>query len=159
MVHAESTDWPVWVLDPQAEGSVAAGECVPWSGSISIDRQQITANARLILAQQIGIKIQGMDKTYSARVDAGLVPKLSSSFESTSQQAVEAMLVGSRLRKIEEINHKTGRFLCGLVSLDQDADKRIVQAVARSAGAQSDAETEEILLAKFRSKSAGAGAK
>jgi hypothetical protein len=154
MVTGCAAKWPAWVLDPQLEGDMAAADCVPASSSISIDRQQVTANARLALAQQISVKIQAMDKTYVSRVDAGKAPQLSRTFESSSQQSVDAVLNGSRLKKVEYVDKDGAKQLCGLVVLEQGADKRIVQGVFRSAagGAAPDAETEEILLAKFREK-------
>ncbi len=152
-VCACAADWPAWVLDPPTELGMAAGDCVPWSGSISLDRQQVAAHARLALAQQISVQIKGMDKTYAARVDNGQSPKLSTSFESTSQQTVDAALTGSRLSKVEVVDTPTGKFLCGLVTLAQDADKRIVRTVMQSAGVPPEGEVEELLLAKFRSRS------
>jgi len=44
---------PAWVLNPPSEWEMAAGDCVDYSGSIAIDRQQVAASARLALAQQI----------------------------------------------------------------------------------------------------------
>lgn len=149
---AQSKQWPDWVMDPQSVAALAASECVPSSGSLSIDRQQVSANARVALAQQIGIKIEAVDKTYMSRVDDGKAPKLNSSFESSSKQTVDTMLNGARLQRLEMVKNSEGNFMCGLIALEQDSDKKIVRSVIQANSAQIDNDTEEILLAKFRER-------
>jgi hypothetical protein len=151
---AESVAWPEWVMDPQSIASLAASECIASSGSLSIDRQHVAANARLALAQQIGIKIEAVDKTYMSRVDDGKAPKLSSSFESSSKQTVDTILTGARLKRLEIIKNSEGNFVCGLIALEQDSDKKIIQGVIQAKSVQIDSNTEEILLAKFRERAA-----
>jgi hypothetical protein len=149
---AETVAWPEWVMDPQSQAPLAASECITSSGSLSIDRQQVSANARVALAQQIGIKIEAMDKTYMSRVSEGLAPKLSSTFESTSKQTVDTMLTGARLKRLEIIKNSEGNFVCGLITLEQDSDKKIVRGVIQAKSVDVDTNTEEILLAKFRER-------
>jgi hypothetical protein len=155
---ADTKLWPDWVMDPQSVAALAASDCIPYSGSLSIDRQQVAANARLALAQQIGVRIEAMDKTYLSRVSDGKAPKLNSSFESSSQQTVDTALKGSRLQRVEIWKNTDGSFLCGLIVLEPDTDKKIVQSVIQSKSVAMDTETEEILLAKFRERSASKGA-
>jgi hypothetical protein len=150
---ADTVTWPDWVMDPQSVASLAASECVPSSGSLSIDRQQVSANARVALAQQIGIKIEAMDKTYLSRVDEGKAPKLNSSFESTSKQTVDTMLNGARLKRLEMVKNSDGTFVCGLIVLEQESEKKMVQGIIQAKSAPIDTDTEEILLAKFRERS------
>jgi len=149
---AQTVTWPDWVMDPQSVSSLAASECVPSSGSLSIDRQQVSANARVALAQQIGIKIEAMDKTYLSRVDEGKAPKLSSSFESTSKQTVDTMLNGARLKRLEMVKNSEGSFVCGLIAIEQETEKKMVQGIIQAKSAPIDNDTEEILLAKFRER-------
>jgi hypothetical protein len=156
---AETAAWPEWVMDPQSMASLAASECIASSGSLSIDRQQVSANARVALAQQIGVKIEAMDKTYMSRVNEGKAPKLNSSFESSSKQTVDTLLTGARLKRLEIVKNSEGSFVCGLIALEQDSDKKIVQGVIQAKSAQIDTNTEEILLAKFRERSAANAAK
>ena len=157
--HAESKQWPDWVLDPQSEATLAASECIPSSGSLSIDRQQVAANARVALAQQIGIKIEAMDKTYMSRVNDGKAPKLASSFESTSKQTVDTMLNGARLIRFESVKNSEGNFWCGLIALESGTEKKIVRSLVQAKSVQVDNDTEEILLAKFRELSAKTASK
>jgi hypothetical protein len=146
-------------MDPQSQAPLAASECIPSSGSLSIDRQQVSANARIALAQQIGIKIEAMDKTYMSRVNEGKAPKLSSSFESSSKQTVDTLLTGARLKRLEMVKNSEGHFVCGLIALEQDSDKRIVRDVIQAKSVQMDTDTEEILLAKFRERASATAAK
>lgn len=149
---ASAPQWPAWVMDPGMDG-VAAADCIPYSGNLSLDRQQIAAKARLSLAQQINIRIQGMDKTYQSRVDAGKAPVIKSSFESSSEQTVDTALNGARIKKFEIHTNGEGKFMCGQLVLEDGADKKLVQNVIRSKAVQVDMDTEEILLAKFRERS------
>jgi hypothetical protein len=149
---AEKSPWPDWVLDPTYEGGVAASECVTYSGSISMDRQQVSANARVALAQQISVRIKSMDKTYQTRVNDGKSQQITSSFESTSEQTVDTALNGARLKKVEVVNNTEGKFLCGLLALDAEGDKKLVHDVIRAKSVSIDTDTEEILLAKFRER-------
>jgi hypothetical protein len=117
-----------------------------------MDRQQVAANARVALAQQISVRIKSMDKTYQSRVNDGKSQQISSSFESTSEQTVDTALNGARLKKVEVVNNKEGKFLCGLLALDAESDKKLVHDVIRAKSVQIDTDTEEILLAKFRER-------
>ena len=151
--HSDTPKWPEWVLDPQSVANLAGSDCVAVSGSMSIDRQQVLANARLALAQQISVKIQALDKTYSQRVSEGKAVKLSSSFESSSQQPVDTALNGVKTRFMEQVKNSDGRFLCALVVLEDDSEKQLAKTVSRSVpGAPQDAQAEEILLAAFRER-------
>ncbi len=155
LAQAESAPWPEWVMDPSSfEGRLAASDCVPYSGSLNIDRQQVAANARVALAQQISVKIKAMDKTYQSRVDDGKASKIRSSFESSSEQTVDAALNGVRLKKVEIIKNSEGRFLCGLLTLEQGSDTKLVRDLMVAKSVDVDKNTEEILLAKFRERSA-----
>ena len=44
-------------IDPKVEGGIAASECIPWSGNLSIDKAQVTAQARATLAKQLEVRV------------------------------------------------------------------------------------------------------
>lgn len=146
---ALAADWPDWVLNPPG-GEPAGSDCVPSSGSLSIDRNQATAKARLALAQQIEVKIEAMDQTYESRVREGKADKLASSFKSTSKQTVSVSLQGARLVRAEVVKNRDGEFLCALVSLTKAAAEKLPGDVIRTAGLKVDEDTEALLLTRFR---------
>jgi len=143
---------PAWVLNPPSELEMAAGDCVDYSGSIAIDRQQVAASARLALAQQIGVQIQAMDRLYSRRVSEGKEAKLVSSFESSSQQSVDIALKGSKLVRVEIVDGARGKQVCALVALPQNEVNGVARSVIRAAGAMPSADTEEMLLEQFKNR-------
>jgi hypothetical protein len=144
--------WPAWVLNPPAEaGELVGTDCVEASGNLSIDRQQVTAKARLVLAQQIEVRIEAMDETFAQRAQEGRAERPSVSFKSASRQVVNTTLQGSRLVRFEVFTQRDGaRWVCGLVALDRPRAQQLPGDVIRSAGAKVDDGTEALLLARFR---------
>lgn len=154
---ALAADWPDWVLNPPA-GDPVGTDCVPSSGSLGIDRQQVTAKARLALAQQIEVKIEAMDETYESRVREGKADKLVSTFKSASKQTVSVSLQGARLVRSELVKNRDGRFLCAMVALDKAAAEKLPGDIIRTAGMKGDEDTEAMLLTRFRQVAAARAA-
>ncbi|MCW5636781.1 MAG: hypothetical protein KIT17_25855 [Rubrivivax sp.] len=158
--HAQSAPaagtWPEWVLNPPAvAGELVGTDCVEASGNLSIDRQQVTAKARLVLAQQIEVRIEAMDETFAQRAQEGRAERLNVSFKSASRQVVNTTLQGSRLVRFEVFTQRDGgRYVCGLVALDRQRAQQLPGDVIRSAGAKVDDGTEALLLARFREAAA-----
>ena len=75
-------EFPNWVIDPKVEGGIAASECIPWSGNLSIDKAQDKAQARATLAKQLEVRVSALDKTYIERTDAAGKTVTGSSFSS-----------------------------------------------------------------------------
>lgn len=153
-----TAEWPDWVLNPPAGGELVGTDCVSSSGNLSIDRQQVTAKARLVLAQQIEVRIEAMDETFAQRASEGKAERLSVSFKSASRQLVNTTLQGSRLVRAETVNHRDGRFLCGMVAIERQRSERLAGDVIRTAGAKMDDDTEALLLARFRQVAAARSA-
>jgi hypothetical protein len=145
-----STGWPDWVLNPPNNGELVGTDCVNASGNLSIDRQQLAAKARLVLAQQVEIRIEAMDETFASRAAEGKAERLAVSFKSASRQLVSTTLQGSRLVRVQSVNLASGTWLCGMVALDRQRSEALPGDVIRTAGAKVDEDTESLLLARFR---------
>ncbi|MBK9133119.1 MAG: hypothetical protein IPM15_01835 [Betaproteobacteria bacterium] len=150
LAQPAASSWPGWVLEPPAAGELAGTDCVDASGNLSIDRQQVTAKARLVLAQQIEVRIEAMDETFAQRAQEGRAERLTVSFKSASRQLVNTTLQGSRLVRFETVAHKDGAFVCGMVALERRRAEALPGDVIRTAGAKVDDDTEALLLARFR---------
>lgn len=155
---AQAGGWPDWVLNPPSEGELVGTDCVPASGNLSIDRQQLAAKARLVLAQQIEIRIEAMDETFASRAQEGREQRLAVSFKSASRQLVSTTLQGSRLVRVETVAQRDGPYLCGMVVLERARAEALPADVIRTAGAKVQADTEALLLARFRQVAAARAA-
>ena len=111
-------EFPSWVIDPKVEGGIAASDCIPWSGNLSIDKAQVTAQARATLAKQLEVRVSALDKTYIERTDAAGKTVTGSSFSSVSKQLSDQHLRGSRLSKISNTSIDGVKNLCGMVTID-----------------------------------------
>lgn len=156
--HAQPGGWPDWVLNPPTQGELVGTDCVEASGNLSIDRQQVTAKARLVLAQQIEVRIEAMDETFASRASEGRVERLAVTFKSASRQLVSTTLQGSRLVRFETVAQRDGGFVCGMVALERQRSEQLPGDVIRTAGAKMDDATEAVLLARFRQAAAARNA-
>ncbi|MFO1269170.1 MAG: hypothetical protein U1F67_21915 [Rubrivivax sp.] len=150
LAQPSSPTWPDWVLNPPAGPELVGTDCVTASGNFAIDRQEVTARARLALAQQVEVRIEAMDETHAQRASEGKVERLAVSFKSASRQLVNTTLQGSRLVRTEAVSQREGNYLCGMVVLERQRSERLASDVIRSAGAKMDDDTETLLLARFR---------
>jgi hypothetical protein len=138
---------PAWVLETSDD--LADAQCVDWSGSLSIDKQQILAQGRKEIAARIRVKVTAVDEAYQSKVTQGQATALKSSFIVSSKQVVEEALQGSRLMRLEVVKHAKGQSLCGLVQIGEVAAKQLARDVVQAPGGV-DQTTEEFLLAQFR---------
>jgi hypothetical protein len=146
-VYAANEFPPAWVLETSDD--LADAQCVDWSGSLSIDKQQILAQGRKEIAARIRVKVTSMDEAYQSKVSSGKAQVLKSSFIVSSRQVVEEALQGSRLMRLEVVKHAKGQSLCGLVQIGEVAAKKLARDIVQAPGGI-DQTTEEFLLAQFR---------
>jgi hypothetical protein len=154
---AWAAGWPDWVLDPAAAGELAGADCVIASGQFPIDRAQVTAKARLVLAQQIEVRVEAMDETMDSRVREGKAERFAVSFKSASRQLVNTTLQGSRLVRTQVVKRPDGEYLCGLVAIDKPKAQDLPRDIIRTAG-KVDEDTEAVLLTRFRQVAAARAA-
>jgi hypothetical protein len=152
-VHAANEFPPAWVLETTDD--LADAQCVDWSGSFSIDKQQLLAQGRKEIAARIRVKVTSIDEAYQAKVSSGQAQELKSSFIVSSKQVVEEALQGSRLMRLEVVKHGKGQSLCGLVQIGEVAAKKLARDIVQAPGGI-DQSTEEFLLAQFRVAARGA---
>lgn len=145
------TNLPDWVAAPYIEGGIAATECVPYSGDMSMDKAEVTALGRAALAKQLGIKVKAMDKTYKRKVASEGGNVTGGTFESVSKQVSEQHLKGSSVRKANIITIEEKRQYCAMVAIDPVVTKQIFEALIEESGSNVDPQSESILYEEFKS--------
>lgn len=143
-------EFPSWVIDPQIDGGIAASECIPFSGNISIDKAQITTQGRATLSKQIDVRVSVLDKTYIDRTDAAGKIVAGSSFSSVSKQLSDQYLSGTRLAKLSRILVNGQQNLCGMVVLNPAETNSIFKEILANSNREVTAEDESILSQEFK---------
>lgn len=144
-----SSPWPAWVLQPDPAAGATAAECVESSGNLSLDRTQAAAAARVTLARNLEVNIQGSDELVSSKTGAAA----SQTFRSSARLLTEKALTNSRVTRVEEVVVGKGKWLCAEVGLDPAGTRSFVKQAVETAGAPASADVEEMLLAQFRKRS------
>ncbi|CAH9055200.1 hypothetical protein PSECIP111951_01192 [Pseudoalteromonas holothuriae] len=141
---------PDWVLSPIIEDGIAAADCVKYSGNISVDQKMAVANSRLALAQQIEVRIEGLDKTFSNRTDANDATSVGSTFSSVSKQLTKQTLNGSRVVKADVVDISGKDYFCALTTLSPELTKTLFKDLVKTAKPSIDPRDEQFLYQEFK---------
>lgn len=141
---------PDWVLSPSVEDGIAAAACVSASGSMTTDKAQATALSRVDLAQQIGTRVQSLDKTYQERIDVDGQAQVGSTFTSVSKQLTEQSLTGSRVIKTSYANFDGKNQLCVLTALGSSSTKELFASILKDSQRPVTADQERVLYQEFK---------
>ena len=145
---------PQWVLNPVVEDGIAASNCVKSSGNFSVDQKMATANGRLALAQQIEVRVEGLDKTYDRRTDSNDETSSGSNFSSVSKQLTKAKLVGSRPIKNDIVEIGGKDHFCVLTTLSPNATKELFASIIQDSKSKVNAQDEKFLYEEFKAHKA-----
>lgn len=145
---------PSWVLSPEVEDGIAVSECVLYSGSLSIDKQQAVANARASLAQRIETKVSVMDKSYKDKVTIDSNVQTGSTFSSVSKQISSQTLRGTNPMKVDIININEKDNLCVLVAVGQESTKALFDNLVNASGRKMSPKQKDILYQEFKAQKA-----
>jgi hypothetical protein len=138
---------PDWILNPQSSGgTLVASGCADRSGSLGLDRKIALAKARSNMAQQIKIKIQGVDKVYAKKVNDGAAQNV---FESVSEQITDNTLQNVKIDKIETLTIDGKKQLCTLISMGKEQSKTMFRSIVKATSLAINAEEEEKLYNQF----------
>jgi len=149
-----SSNLPSWVLNPVVEDGIAATDCVKYSGHMSIDKKMATANSRLALAQQIDVRVEGLEKTYSNRVDSNDDTSAGSSFSSVSKQLTKQKLNGSRVIKSDIVKILGKEHFCVLTTLSPAATTELFEAIIKQSQRTINPKDEKFLYQEFKAQKA-----
>lgn len=141
---------PGWVITPEVKDGLAESACVPWSGFLSIDKEQATAIARNALVRQIELKAANMTKTYARKTDTISGSNVGANFESSARQIAEATLIGSKATKLDSFDIDGKKQLCVMVALPADATQKTFKQLVNKSGAKLNAKDEGVLYEEFR---------
>lgn len=150
-----ATDLPDWVMVPEYAGGIAAAECVDSSGSLSIDRQQAVAMARVALGQQIEMRVKSVDKLYTERTSGGNSSSQTKTvFQRASEQLSDRVLNNSRIVKTELVKSllKSDQ-LCVMVAMPSEATREYFREMVKVANVDVPAKLEDELFESFRDQS------
>ncbi|NQZ88171.1 MAG: LPP20 family lipoprotein [Saccharospirillaceae bacterium] len=145
---------PSWVLNPVAKDGIAATDCVKSSGNFSIDKKMATANSRLSLAQQIDVKVEGLDKTYSNRVDDNNDMTVGNKFSSVSKQLTKQELRGSRVVRSDIVTISGKEYFCVLTTLSPKATTNLFEAIIKQSQRLVNPQDEKFLYQEFKAHKA-----
>ena len=141
---------PGWVLMPSVENGLADSACVPWSGHVTIDREQATAMARNSLVRQIEVKAASMTKTHASKTDTTGGTNVSASFETNARQIAEATLKGSKAVRGDLFTIDNKQQFCVMVALNSQQTRQVFDRLVDSSGAQLKANDEQVLYEQFK---------
>ncbi|GAA0859404.1 hypothetical protein [Aliiglaciecola litoralis] len=145
---------PSWVLNPEVANGIAATDCVSFSGNLSVDKKMATANSRLALAQQIDTRVEGLEKTYSSRVDSNEDATVGTNFSSVSKQLTKQKLQGSRVIKSDVVNISGKDYLCVLTTLEPEATKALFDEILAQSKRTINPTDEKFLYQEFKAAQA-----
>jgi hypothetical protein len=138
---------PDWILNPQSsDGSLVASGCAERSDSLGLDRKIALAKARSNMAQQIKIKIQGVDKVYAKKVNNGAAENV---FESVSEQITDNTLQNVKIDRIETLTIDGKKQLCTLIKMGKQQSKTMFRSIVKATSLAINAEEEEKLYNQF----------
>ncbi|WP_246029013.1 hypothetical protein [Parashewanella tropica] len=143
---------PSWVLQPTLEHAFASSSCVPWSGSLSIDKAQAVAAARADLTQQIKLKSAVLDKLYQRKIEHEQATNVGGTFEQVSKQVAEQNLVGTKPEKVAFAKLDNVKQLCVLVSMP--APKKAFDELVSLSGKKLDPTSKQALYEEFKAQKA-----
>lgn len=142
---------PSWVANPTIEDGIAASECVPWTGDMSLDRAEAVAKARADLAKQIEIKVKAMDKTYGRKVKTAQGVATGGVFETVSKQVTQKMLNATQVNKQDIVDIAGKQHLCAVVVFGREATKRLFENLIQDSDvAQISSQDEAALFEEFK---------
>ncbi|MGO3295656.1 MAG: hypothetical protein ACTILN_08300 [Marinobacter sp.] len=149
---------PSWVITPSSvvgEGALASTECVPDNASMSILKAKSVALARAALAQQIGVNVQSMDKTYQTLTENGDESGSGSTFESVSKQVTNQMLNGAIPQRMDYLTGPSDKALfCSMVVLAPEKNRKIFEQIIDKSNRQLTPDNEALLYQEYRAKRA-----
>jgi hypothetical protein len=145
---------PAWVLNPIVEDGIAATDCVKFSGNMSVDQKMASANARLALAQQIETRVEGLDKTYSSRVDSNDEMTTGTNFSSVSKQLTQQKLNGSRIIKTDIVDIAGTNHFCAMMTMSPTATKELFDAIIEQSQRKVNPQDEKFLYQEFKAAKA-----
>lgn len=143
---------PGWILNPSVEKGLAESACVPWSGMITVDRDQATAIARNGLVQQIQIRAANLTKTFAHKTDTVSGTNVGTNFETSAQQLAEGTLKGTKAVKADvfDVDHK--KQFCVMVTLEERDLDSIAKQIISSSGAKLSSDDQRVITEELKAK-------
>jgi hypothetical protein len=113
-----------------------------------------TANSRLSLAQQIEVRIEGLDKTFANRSDSNENVTTGSTFSSVSKQLTKQSLSGSRTIKSDIVEIAGQQHYCVLTTLNPSLTKKLFDSIVKDSKRSVNSQDEKFLYQEFKAHKA-----
>jgi len=145
---------PEWVAKPASVDGISSTECIPWSGDLSMDREEAVAKARANLAKKIEIKVKAMNKIYMSKTSTTKGIVHGGVFESVSRQVAEQYLGASQPNRMELVKVGRRTHLCVTVTLgDRDTRKLFDDIIGNSPVVRPiNPSDEQVLWQEFKAR-------
>lgn len=141
---------PIWVLNPQAEGALAASSCVLASNDFNMDKSQAASAARVELANQIDTQLARVVEEYGSKVTSMGKAYDKTVFESTTAQFTDQALRGSKVVKVDyAMMGNNQKNLCVLTTISDKDAQALVTELLNKAPVQLGPENETLMFLKF----------
>ncbi|HEY5603684.1 MAG TPA: LPP20 family lipoprotein [Gammaproteobacteria bacterium] len=144
---APENDIPSWIFNPTStDGSLVAAGCTDWTDNLSLDKKIALAKARSDLAQQIKIRIKGVDTLYAKKENNNAPQNV---FESVSEQITDSTLQDVKVEKLETVNLQGRKQLCTLLRLSKEQGQTMFRSLVKATALTINAEEEAKLYNQF----------
>lgn len=141
---------PHWVVNPQLEGGLADAACVPYSGSLNIDRSEAIHYATEQLAAQLERKVSFLAKGFQSKTQTTQGINTGSDFNQSGQQLVQQSLQGVFTKEVGVYELDGKKQLCVLVAMPAEKSEQLYSQLKNTSGAQLNAKDDAVLYQQFR---------
>jgi len=148
--QGELADVPEWILSPSVEEGIAESACVPWSGNMSIDKDEASHIARDRMAKQIELRAAGMTKAFADKTTTSTGMNTGTTFESVSRQIFDQTLSGTKPTKAGLFTIDKNKQFCVMVEVSPENTEKLYQNIVSKAGAKLSADDNAVLLQQFK---------
>ena len=148
--HGELSNVPEWILSPSIDDGIAESACVPWSGNLSIDKDEASHIARDRLAKQVELRAAGMTKAFADKTTTNKGLNTGTTFESVSRQIFDQTLSGTKPTKAGLFTIDQAKQFCVMVEISPENTEKLYQNIVSGANAQLGADDDAVLLQQFK---------
>lgn len=99
LTRASSSDIPAWYLTPPSDVNYLYGANTSASQDLQLSVDKATLGANQKLAQQLEVKIQGLQKSFMEEIGAADDSQLLQQFTQVSRAVVSQTLIGARVKE------------------------------------------------------------
>ena len=141
---------PAWVISPTSETGLSDSACVPYSGTINVDRSEAIVLASEQLAAQLERKVSFLAKSFQSKTKTTDGLNVGTDFNQAGQQLVQQSLTGVKATQMGVYEVSGREQLCVLVEMDEARTRDFYNSMKETSHATLDAQDDSVLYQQFR---------